>query len=75
MLIGIVACALGFLLCKLIDLQIEMKFRYQALNYLLGMSKEDAKKWLDTKNPGCGLKKPSDLNFPEMWDFASKIRK
>lgn len=53
----------------------ELQLRYQALNYLLGMNKEDAIKWLEVKNPGCGLRRPIELNFAEMWDFASKIRK
>jgi len=53
----------------------ELQLRYQALEYLLYMSKDDATKWLNTKNPGCNLRRPIELNFAEMWDFASKIRK
>lgn len=75
MFIGIVFFGLGYLLCMFVSTKVEMKFRLQALAYLLSMNKEDAKKWLDTKNPGCGLKRPIELNFAEMWDFASKIRK
>lgn len=51
----------------------EVKIRINYLEDLLGFDKQRASKWLDTKNPGIGLKKPSQLSLKEFIKFVGTL--
>lgn len=51
----------------------ELKLRLEILEDSLGFDKEQALKWLNTTNPGIGLKKPSEIKLNAFYEFVKSI--
>lgn len=52
----------------------ELKLRLEILENSLGLNKEQGYKWLNTKNPGIKLKKPSELKLMQFISFVEEIK-
>lgn len=71
-LIGLIVGALASYL--IVTYFSELKLRLEILEDSLGFDKEQGYKWLNTKNPGIKLKKPSELKFMEFMGFVGEIK-
>lgn len=53
---------------------VDLKLRVEVLEDSLGFDKDQARKWLTSKNPGIGLKRPSELRFKEFLDYVDEVQ-
>lgn len=63
----------GFVSYLIVSYTHELKLRLEILEDSLGFDKEYGYKWLNEKNPGIGLKKPSDLSFNDFYNYVKQI--